>query len=326
MALRRPTAGSVWIGFGALIVLYALIELIGSGTLFNEGFSDGFLWAATAVCFVGAMHATRSRGAWLLVTAALASWALGDTIWSVRFAGDAQAPLTSVSDIFWLAWYPLILIALGLLVRDRVPKFELHRWIDGVVVMLVVVTPWVALFLQPVADHSSASSLADAVDFSYPLGDAIVVGAVLGVFALMGWRPGRMWLTLGIGLAAIGLADAVYSVQALEQSYRGGVYDAVWVGGAALIAYAACCPHPGRLDPREVRGWSAIALPLLAQLVAVSVQVYGLFYDIPVSERALTVVVLLMVMVQIVFARPRRASQPDGVLESGEPAARGRAP
>ena len=25
MALRRPTAGSVWIGFGTLIVIYALI-------------------------------------------------------------------------------------------------------------------------------------------------------------------------------------------------------------------------------------------------------------------------------------------------------------
>ena len=83
--------------------------------------------------------------------------------------------------------------------RDRVPAFELHRWIDGVVVMLIVATPWVALFLEPVSEESSASALADVVDFAYPLGDAIVFGATLGVFALMGWRPGRMWLLLGSG-------------------------------------------------------------------------------------------------------------------------------
>jgi hypothetical protein len=308
LALRRPEIGRIWLVFAALLIVYAAIGLAGVSAVFKEGLNDGLLWAATLACFAGAVRATRSRGAWLLVTAALTSWALGDTIWSVRFAGDPSAPVTSVSDIFWLAWYPLILAALALLVRDRVPKFELHRWIDGVVVMLVVVTPWVALFLQPVANQSKASALADAVDFAYPLGDAIVVGGVLGVFTLLGWRPGRMWLALGAGLAVIGLADAVYSVQALEQSYRGGVYDAVWVGGAILIAYAAWCPHPGRLDPWEAAGWPAVALPLLAQTVAVIIQIYGLFYPIPTAERALTIVVLLMVMVQIVVTRPRRSA------------------
>jgi hypothetical protein len=318
VAVRRPAATSIWLGLAALVVIDAAFGLGGADTVLKDGLSDSLLWAATGVCLAGALRATHSRGAWLLAAAGLASWSLGDTIWSVRFAGDAQAPVTSVSDIFWLAWYPLIFAALVLLVRDRVPRFELHRWIDGVVVMLVVVTPWIALFLQPVADHSSASALADAVDFAYPLGDAILVGAVLGAFALMGWCPGRMWLVLGAGLAAIGLADAVYSIQALEQSYRGGVYDAVWVGGATLIAYAAWCRHPGQLDPREVTGWTAIALPLVAQTFAVSIQIYGLFVDIPTIERALAVVVMVMVVVQIVLTRPRRAAREPVATAGGQ--------
>jgi hypothetical protein len=298
--------GSVWVWFAVVLVVYGAVGLTGTTTVLNEIFGDALLWAATVACFAGALRTSRSRAAWLLAGIALTSWAIGDSIWSVRYAGDPHAPLTSVSDVFWLAWYPLILAALVLLVRDRIPRFELHRWIDGVVVMLLVVTPWVAVFLQPVAEHSSASALADAVDFAYPVGDAIVVGSVLGAFALMGWRPGRMWTALGIGLGAIGIADAVYSVQALEQSYRGGVYDAAWAAGAVLIAYAAWSPRPARLEPRVLEGWSAIALPLLAQMVAVTIQVVGLFHDIPPIERALTIVVLLMVMVQIVVTRPRR--------------------
>ena len=139
-------------------------------------------------------------------------WAVGDVIWAIR--GDPEATAT-VSDVFWLAWYPLLVATLVLLVRDRVPRFELHRWIDGVIVMLVVVTPWVALFLEPAANHSNESSVVQTVDFAYPLGDAIIVGAMLGVLALMGWRAGPMWLALVLGFAALGIADAVYSVDAL---------------------------------------------------------------------------------------------------------------
>lgn len=311
--MRRPAIRTVWLVLGISVAVSAAHQALGIGgasttDLFGQWLNDALLWAAAGACGVGALRSTRSRAAWVLVAVALASWALGDTIWSIRFGDAAQVPLTSVSDVFWLAWYPLILAALFLLVRDRVPVFELHRWIDGVVVMLLVATPWVAIILQPVADHSSASTLADVVDFAYPLGDAVIVGATLGVFALMGWRPGRMWLVLGVGLAAMGLADAIYAVQALSQSYRGGVYDAAWVGGALLVAYAAWCPHPGHLEPREVVGWQAIALPLAAQMLAASIQFYGIFAEIPTIERALTVIVLLIAMVQIVVTRPRARS------------------
>jgi len=141
-------------------------------------------------------------------------------------------------------------VALALLVRDRVPRFELHRWMDGVVVMLVVVTPWVALFLEPAANHSNASGVVDAVDFAYPLGDAILVGSMLGVLALMGWRAGPMWTALCVGFATLALADAIYSVDVLGHSYNAETsFDAVWLAGAMLVAYAAWLPHPGKLEP-----------------------------------------------------------------------------
>lgn len=314
-ALRTPGARVIWPVLAVLVAAFAAHEDLGLGGAGTDGFfevvlNDFLLWAAAALCLVGALRATRSRTAWLLVTAGLATWAIGDTIWGIRFGTASDTPETTISDVFWLAWYPLILTALALLVRDRVPAFELHRWIDGVAIMLVVSIPWVALFLAPVEDHTHNSPLSDAVDLAYPMGNAIVFGATLGVYALMAWRPGRMWLVLGCGLAVMGVADAIYSVQALNHSYEAGIYDAAWVAGALLVAYASWEPHPGRLDPREMWGWPAIALPLLAQGIAATIQIYGFFFEIPRSERILTLIVLLIAMVQIVVTRPRRPREP----------------
>lgn len=265
--------------------------------------SDAAVWTAAAVTLVGAVRTGRSRAAWLLVSVALVAWAIGDTIWSVR---GGPAEIAGISDVFWLAWYPLLVGALVLLVRDRVPDFELHRWIDGVVVMLLVVTPWVVLFLEPAAQRSHASVLDTAVDFAYPLGDAIVVGATLGVIALMGWRPGRMWTALALGFTALGVADAVSSVNALGRARSTETtLDALWVVGLVLVTIAAWTPHPGRVEPERVTGWRAIALPVVAQVVAVSFQAYGLFFSVPRSERIFTIIVLLIATVQIVMTRPR---------------------
>lgn len=218
--------------------------------------------------------------------------------------------MATISDFFWLAWYPLIVASLVLLVRDRVPSFELHRWIDGVVVMIVLATPWVALFLQPVAEESSADTLAEVLEFAYPLGDLILVGSALGVCALLAWRPGRMWLLFGLGLAVISISDAIYAVQQLEQAFRPGEHaDSAWAAGALLIAWASWQPHPGRVEVREMSGWAAIALPLAAQVMAVGIQAYGYFHELPRSERILTIAVLAIAIVQIILTRPRRAGQ-----------------
>jgi hypothetical protein len=318
--LRFPPIGVLWSLAAILVALYAAHQGLGLGGRGADGLFDwinnGLLWCAAAACAGGALRTHRSRAAWLLVALALSSWAVGDTIWSIRFGHGAAAPPTSISDVFWLAWYPLIVAALVLLVRERVPGFELHRWIDGIVVMLALATPWVALFLQPVAEHSGASGLAVALDFVYPLADAILVGAVLGVFALMGWRPGPMWLALGLALTVAGVADAISSVQALAHSHDRGIYDAAWAGAAMLVAYAAWQPHPGRLERREVTGWQAIALAIAAQLLAISIQTYAIFDEVPRSERILTVLVLIIATIQIVVSRPRPRSDSQAQREA----------
>ena len=148
----------------------------------------------------------------------------------------------------------------------------------------------------------------------------------LGVLALMGWRAGPMWTALCAGFATLALADAIYSVDVLGHSYNAETsFDAVWLAGAMLVAYAAWLPHPGKLEPVRVTGWRAVALPLAAQAFAIIVQLISIFVEVPPSASILTIVVLLIAMVQIVITaapRRRRRRGPGRVTRPGRGGAR----
>ena len=58
---------------------------------------------------------------------------------------NPNLPYPSFADVFWLAWYPLAAVGSLFLIRVRVPQFELHRWMDGIAVTLLVLpsgSPW----------------------------------------------------------------------------------------------------------------------------------------------------------------------------------------
>ena len=238
----------------------------------------------------------------------MACWALGTVIWDVQYSSDPHAPYPTASDALWLAWYPLTALGMALLVKERVSRFELHRWMDGLAVMLVVLAPAVALIVQPVAQRSADSGLAAVIDFSYPILDVLMVGGILGVCGLLGWRPRRTWILLGVGCVLIALADGVFSVQQARGGLVGGNYDFLWSGGALLIAAAAWSSAPADEAHGEVLGWRAIVLPVVAQLCAAGIQIYAFFYPIGRSEPLVTFIVLVVATVQIVISRPRAAS------------------
>lgn len=204
------------------------------------------------------------------------------------------------------------MVGLVLLVRERVRGFEFHRWMDGVAVVLVVMTPAVALIVQPVAARSSDGTLGTIVDFSYPILDVLLLGGILGVCGLLAWRPGRIWTLLGLGCGLIALADAVFSVQQARGDLLDGDYEFLWSIGALLIAAAAWASRPSDQERPEVYGWRAIVLPVAAQLCAAAIQVYAFFHEIGSSERLVTLIVLVVATVQIVISRPRDPSRPAG--------------
>jgi hypothetical protein len=277
----------------------------GINAFFSSWVHVAIIFASAAVCLArGAAQGRRGR-AWVCFGLALTWFATGEAIAS--FAYGSSIPLPSAADIFWVLWYPFAIAGLALLVVDRIPRFELHRWIDGLAIVVLVAIPGISLVLEPAAREAVEQGLPELLNFAYPLADLLLIGAVVGLLPLTAWRPGRTWILLGLGLLVIAVADAAYSVQEAARAYTEGKYDFLWSSGAVLIALAALQPGERPVEVPPVVGWRAIILPVAAQVVAIAIQIYAFFHSIPESERLLTAVVLALAVVQIIVTRPRPA-------------------
>jgi hypothetical protein len=321
MLARRARPGTVtyramamvWPALVVLVAAETVYELSGArgyDTLFTDVVHDTVVVGAAALCLAGGRADARLRPVSLAFGVGLASWAAGDVLWTILYAQDATPPYPSPADPLWLAWYPFTAAGIALLIRLQITRFHLHRWLDGLAAILIVLTPCAALLLQPAAEQSTASTAATVVNFSYPILDALLIGAVLGVYGIMGWHPGRTWLLLGAGCILMAAGDGLFAVQQARDAYIDGRYDFVWPLGAVLIAYAVWQASDTPAFDGEVVGWRAIALPITAQALAVGIQVYSVFHELGSAERIITLVVLLVSMAQIVAARPRAGGEP----------------
>jgi hypothetical protein len=222
----------------------------------------------------------------------------------------ANPPYPSLADVLWLLWYPFTALGIALLISRQVSHFELHRWMDGLAVTLLALAATFPFTLPPVAHYLNTSQFAGIVDVSYPVLDTLLVGAIVGVFGLMAWRPGRVWTLLGFGCLIMAIADAAFAVEQARGVATDNSYNFVWATGALLIAYAAWLPAD-RPSRRELIGWQAIALPLAAQLTAVGLQIgIVLFPSFDTqTHRVFVLAVLIIATVQMILARPRLKTQ-----------------
>jgi hypothetical protein len=308
---RAPRALALRAAWAIVAVLAALEALHDLGAIrgpaaFFDDWAHGIVLAAAAVlCLAHAAESGRHRQASLAFGIGLASWAAGDTWWTLFYEHATDPPFPSFADALWLAWYPLTALGIALLIRHSVATFHMHRWMDGLAVMLIVLTPCAAVFLAPAAEASPHNALATIVVLSYPILDTLLIGGVLGVYGLLDWHVTRAWLFLGLGCVLMAAGDGLFAVQEERNGAVGASYDFTWPIGALLIALAVRLAIDVPVTRSESVGWRAIVLPLAAQALAAGIQVYGLFYTLGETERIVTLVVLVVAMVQIVVARPR---------------------
>ena len=343
--LRVDTAGQltdspkwlipVWIALAALTTLEALGELGwvgGPSTFYRLGIHDAVLVAATVLIFARAAFEPIARRAWLSFGFAMAVWCAGTILWSVVYGGQVNPPYPSFADALWLLWYPLMAAGMVFLIRVRFRSFDVHRWMDGIAVMLLVLVAGFGLVVEPLADRSAHSWLAITVDFGYPVLDVLLLGSLLGLYGLLGWRLDLMWIFIGMGVAACTGADAAFAVEQARGVVESGHYDYVWTLGALFIAYAAWAGPPDAHDnDHQVAGMRAIALALFAQALAITIQIVAVFKEIGKSERVVTALVLVIASIQIVLTRPRAVARQDSNPSSssdtsGSPPVRSRDP
>jgi len=291
----------------ALVVLY-----LGS-TIFREhpstiSFYDGWVGnlAYLGCAALAGLRATlvrdRQRAGWTALAGALGLFAAGNLGWTTFVQFMDLVPFPSLQDALFLPVYPMAFLGIFLLARDALPRRGASAiWLDGLIAALGVAALGTVTVIATVGRENAGDWGDRVTNLAYPVGALALVTMLVAVFAVQGWRPGRGWWLLGGGLALFAVADSVYSVQALEDTYvTGTVLDSLWMIGTLLMATAAW-QTSGALAT-EGRRTQPVLVPGMFLMSSLCIVVYGTFKDVLPLGVILATCTLMLAIVRMGFA------------------------
>ena len=253
MVGQGQTVARIWLWVSAAAVgLFAVYALHHFGGALGEQVFGRWLNAAIGVmpgifCLARATTRRRERLPWVLIGLGATAWGLGGVYYLGAYFHSASVPFPSPADVGYLAVYPFLYPGLLLLMRRRLTGLRKSLWLDGVIGGLAVASLATAVVFEAVLRGVGGSAAAVATNLAYPLGDAVLIALVVLVYGMYGWRPGRDWGLIGLGLAVFFVGDSAYLVQTAQGTYAAGrLLDASWPLGLLLVAFAAARPAPGR--------------------------------------------------------------------------------
>lgn len=264
-ATLRSAIGVVLFGGLALVVLHDWLSLGGPSldVAINGVAYDAVVVCAGLACLLRASRGGPERGAWIAIAASIIAWAAGEIWWTLYIEGNPDAPYPSPADLGYLAFYPLAILGLYLLVRARTQELDRRLWMDGLIAALGTGALGAALLFEFVADRTSGTAIEVATTLAYPFGDVVLVSLIVGVIALTRWRPGRTWTLLLAGLAVMAVADVAFTLQTYDSNVPGGDWvEPLYLISAALLGLVAWQPQAAPILPdARFDGWREMVVP-----------------------------------------------------------------
>jgi diguanylate cyclase (GGDEF)-like protein len=282
------------------LLLYGLNTSAGLGgesQFWNDWVYNGIVVASAVFCLARAALIKAERVAWFFFGLALSAWAAGELHYTLVLQHLEEPPYPSLGDAFFLAFYPISYFALVLLVRNRVKSFHPSLYLDGLVAKLAIAAFGAAILFPPILDQTGGEPIQIATDLAYPLGDMLMLGFVMGVFAITGWRPGKAWAFIGAGFTIAAVADSVFLYETSLDIYtEGTLLDALWPAGTLLIGLAAWQQPPPERSWLRLDGWRMLFIPMTFALTALGLLIYDHFLA-PLNDAALILATITMVAV-----------------------------
>jgi diguanylate cyclase (GGDEF)-like protein/PAS domain S-box-containing protein len=263
---RRPRLWQGYLAFGVVgIFLYLLVPpLKGSPVLFN------CLGMTSWIAVIVGIRRNRPRYAlpwWLFAFGFFLYW-LGDvyTYSYPQLILHHEVPFPSIGDAIYLTVYPAQMLGLLLLVRRRNPQRNRNTLIDATILTLgLSLLSWV-LQIAPYIHDNSLELLPKLVSVAYPLGDIIMLAAVIRLVLDAGRRRPAFYL-LSASIISLLSTDFVYGVMTLNNVYHHQLLlDLGWFSYQLLWGAAALHPSMATLD-EPVRTREAKLTPLRLALL-----------------------------------------------------------
>jgi diguanylate cyclase (GGDEF)-like protein len=171
--------------------------------------------------------------AWGFLALAQLSFTLGDVFWAVIEVKLSSNPYSSVADAFYLIFYPLFFIGILSFSIQRSKWFNYSKSLleAGIVLVAASVGFW-NLLLGPLAAHQAGQPLLNqAISLAYPVGDLVLVYAVLKLLYMQSETESRVPLLFLAACAVVMiLTDSIYGFQMISRQYASGsILDFGWI-------------------------------------------------------------------------------------------------
>ena len=246
----RPGAQHAWACY-----LAAMAVLIGA-YLFVPPFKGyavvvNVIGVASLFAIAAAMGCTaRARLAWMLLLVGQALYVAGDFYtytYPDLLGGLVGFP--SPGDAIYLCVYPALFAGLMLLVRRRDPdRRDRAAVLDTLVLTLGFALLFWVFLIAPNVHLSGLTALAKSVSTAYPIGDVLLLGAVIR-FAVQAGRKTPAFYILFASTAALLATDCAYNYALLHNTYHHQViFDLGWLSYIALWGAAALHPSMRELE------------------------------------------------------------------------------
>src|SRR4029453_18999879 len=122
----------------------------------------------------------------------------------------ADEPFPSVADLFYLAYYLPLYVALVALIRGRVSRFHASMWLDGVIGAVGAGAVAVAVLLGPALEITEGRPAAVVTSLAYPIADVVLLSVLAAVGAILGVRGDRTLLLIVAAILATLAGDVVF--------------------------------------------------------------------------------------------------------------------
>ncbi|WP_048190574.1 PAS domain S-box protein [Methanobacterium sp. SMA-27] len=229
-----------------IVISFALISILLSiEPLVRQFFSDITTPLIELMVIIILFYATtRSHGrfkiAWMLIMASVVSYTLGDISWAILELGYHTNPFPSISDIFYLLFYPLFALGLYYLSHfsfNRSEKIKISLNI-GIIIVTISLIFWTFLIIPALSGEETLIST--IVSIIYIIGDLLLFFVLLRVIYSKFSELYAPVIFLSIGILVQIFTDTIFALQTLQGTYiSGGLLDTGWILSFVLIGIAA---------------------------------------------------------------------------------------
>lgn len=158
--------------------------------------------------------------AWILFTISILFWFIGEITFDYESEYDIEDISTLTSDIFYIAGYPALFAFIVLYLIPRKKGISKNMILASVLALFAFVIPMLYLTFEGEEDLDSLTIFLYAI---YPILDGVILApSIIAVILFFRGQVNFLWTLILIATLTIVLADTLYLVFAVEESYYPG--------------------------------------------------------------------------------------------------------